>query len=160
MSDNAISSGILQTSSLIITVIVVAASFSVAYGISAGISTSGENLSRQMNMDFDIIGVGNVGPTNISFAVYVKNTGAESISAYVIIDVFLNGLFYEYNSSDSSVKRWTVTLLSDHNSDGNWGMYETIGMNLTMDSGNQLGAGNHEIRISIYGNVESYSFSV
>lgn len=160
MSDNAISSGILQTSSLIITVIVVAASFSVAYGISAGISTSGENLSRQMNMDFDIIGVGNVGSTNTSFAVYVKNTGAESISAYVIIDVFLNGLFYEYNSSDSSVKRWTVTLLSDHNSDGNWGMYETIGMNLTMDFGNQLGAGNHEIRISIYGNVESYSFSV
>lgn len=160
MSDNAVSSGILQTSSLIITIIVVAASFSVAYGVSAAISSAGENYSRQLNMDFDIIGTGNVDATNESFYVYVKNIGTEEIGSFAVIDVFLDGEYFEYNSSDTAVKRWFSSLLSDFNSDGDWGLYETLGLNFTLDSGNQLGAGTHEIRVSIYGNVETYSFSV
>ncbi|MHA1728459.1 MAG: hypothetical protein ACTSWY_06975 [Promethearchaeota archaeon] len=160
MSENAVSSGILQTSSIIITIIVVTASFTVAYGISAAITSSGSNFSRQLNTDFEVIGIGDVNSTDTSFMIFLKNTGTEEIKGYAIIDVFFNGNYFEFNSSDTSVKRWSVILLSDINNNNYWGQYDTMGINLTLDSGNQLGTGAHEIRISIYGNIEKYTFSV
>ncbi|MCP4761134.1 MAG: hypothetical protein GY870_05085 [archaeon] len=162
MSDNAVSSGILQTSSLIITIIIISSSFAVAYGVSAGIQSSGDNFSRQLKMDFEVIGTGDLDSTDNSFIVYLKNYGTQDIDSgnFGIIDIFLDGVYIEYNSSDSTDYRWTALLLSDFNSDTDWSSQETISFNITLPTGDQLGSGSHEIRVSIYGNNEKYTFSV
>lgn len=160
MSENAISTGIMSTASIITTIIIVTAAFTVAVAIGASIQDNGNNMVEQLNLDIDIIGVGDIHEGNETYTVYLKNVGADTISTLYQLDVIMDGDYYTFGSVDTTDFRWNATLVSDINGNGNWDPMETVALLLSRPSGDPIDAGSHRLIISVAGSPEDYLFSI
>ena len=160
MSENAVSQGIVSTASILTTVLIIGAAFAVAFGVGNAIRDTGESLADQINTDLEVINIGNSSTGDDYLYVFVKNTGEQSIPSFQYVDVYLDGEFFVYLSTDLDTDRWNATLLSDYDADTYWGPLETIKITLNFSSGQTLGAGSHRLIISLSGDVDEYRFSV
>ena len=158
MSENAISSGIMSTASIITTIVIIIAGFVVAGSIGASINRSGDNLADQINTDFEILTVGDVSSADTNFSVFIKNIGEVDIASLQLIDVFLDGEYFLYNSLDTSAYRWNATIVND-NGNNILDIYETARLHLYFSFGDSLSSGVHKLSISIKGQTEEYIFS-
>ncbi len=159
MSDNAISSGIMSTASIITTIVIIIAGFAVAGSIGASINRSGENLATQINTDFEIITTGDVQVADSNVSIFVKNCGATDISSFSFLDIFMDGEYYNYNSVLTTEYRWTATILND-NGNSIWDIQETIRISLFFPSGETLGVGVHKVSLTIQSQTEEFIFSL
>ena len=159
MSDNAVSTGIMSTASIVTTVVVIAAAFTVAAAIGASINSSGQNFANQINTDFEVIAMGNTQAGNSIVYGYVKNLGEASVGSFLEMDVFLDGDYFYLNSIDTSSYRWNATILND-NGNNIWDPLETIIIRMSFPDGESIAAGSHQISISISGITEIYQFSI
>lgn len=159
MSENAISSGIMSTASIITTILIIVAGFAVAGSIGASINRSGTNLADQIDTEVDILTIGSVqiGQTNLS--VFIKNIGNVDIGSFQFFDVFLDGEYFYFDSVDISVYRWNATIVND-NGNNILDIYETARFHLSFPNGESLSAGIHKISVSVKGQTEEHMFSI
>lgn len=160
MSENAISSGIVSTASIITTIIIVAATFTVAGLVGNALRINGENLADQINTDFSVIGQGDIHSGNTTIKFYLKNTGEQSVKSYNVIDVNLDGEYYYYLNLDTTKHRWNITIMSDFNNNELWDVQETTCITLTFPTGLNISAGSHKLMVSINGVSKQYQFSI
>lgn len=159
MSENAISTGIMSTASIITTIVIIVAGFVVAGSIGASINRSGENLADQMDTEIDILTIGSVQSGQTNFSVFIKNNGDVNLASFQFIDVFLDGDYYYLDSVDTSQYRWNATILND-NGNNILDIYETARLHLSLPLGDSLSAGMHKLTLSIKGQTEDYTFSL
>ncbi|UYP44416.1 hypothetical protein NEF87_000701 [Candidatus Lokiarchaeum ossiferum] len=159
MSDNAVSTGIMSTASIVTTIVVIAAAFTVAAAIGASINNSGQNFANQINTDFEVLAIGNTEAGNSTIYGYVKNLGDASVGSFSEMDVFLDGDYYYLDSADTSLFRWNATILND-NGNNIWDPLETIIVRMYFPDGESINSGSHQIVIAISGISEIYQFSI
>ncbi len=159
MSDNAISTGIMSTASIVTTIVVIAAAFTVAAAIGASINNSGQNFADQINTDFEVIAMGDTQAGNSTVYGYVKNIGDTSVGSFSAVDVFLDGDYFYLDSVDTGQFRWNATILND-NGDSVWDPFETIIIRMYFPTGESISTGSHKLSVAISGITEIYQFSV
>lgn len=157
-----ITTSIHAITSISLAVLVVSAVSISVFVINDSFQQKSQQQASLVLSDLTILQVGFIESTSIDFNVFVKNTGERSLGNLESLSIFYDGQIVQFNSSDTSILRYTFTRIDVKYIDKPWNAHETVMIGLQLPEPEEVGTGQHKIVVIAENGatIDTYVFSV
>lgn len=157
-----ITTSIHAITSISLAVLVVSAVSISVFVINDSFQQKSQQQASLVLSDLTILQIGFIESTSIDFNVFVKNTGERSLGNLESLSIFYDGKIVLFNSSDTTILRYTFTRIDVTYIGKAWNAHETVMIGLELPATEEVGTGQHKVVVIAENGAteDTYVFSV